>query len=100
MSEQKQKRFGEDDDGNDFSVGFKIPETKSVLEKLPDRSAIQADHQKQMEEEDEKEKKKTGKPKKRQRRPKTSICFCGCPTCGIGPFVETEGGETDAGEGQ
>ena len=97
---QKQKPFDGDDEGNDFSAGFKIPETKSVLEKLPDRNAIQADHQRQMEEEDEKEKKKNGKPKKRQRRPKTSICFCGNPHCGIGPFVETEGGEVDQTEGE
>jgi hypothetical protein len=89
MSDQKQKKYGDDEDDS-FDAGFKIPDTKSILEKLPDRAEIQADHQKQMEEEDEKEKKGGKKPKKRQKRGGT-CCFCGVPNCRIGPFVETEG---------
>lgn len=76
--EQKFKQYGEDD--NDFSAGFKIPETR--LGTIQD--VLQRAHQ----DEDEKSERE-GKPKKRNKR-KNIICCCGSPGCGIGPMQETE----------
>lgn len=70
---------------NSFDAGFKLPETKSIQQRL-----MATNHQLQREDEEEKE--KQGKPQKKRQKPKkTSICFCGHPTCTIGPFVETQG---------
>jgi len=68
----------ENDD--DFDAGFKIPDTKSIMQRL-----LYSEHQ----EETEEDKKQGKKPK--QKPKKSSICMCGSPACGIGPFVETQG---------
>lgn len=90
MSEQRFKKAGEDEK-NDFDVGFKIPNTKGLMQKLDDSyiSTLQNEH-KQEEEED---KKKGDKAKKRQKPRGGTICCCHAPGCRIGPFVEKSGGE-------
>lgn len=70
---------------NDFDAGFKLPNTKSIQQKI-----AFGQHQAQMEEEEKAE--KAGQPRKKRQKPKkTCICFCGNPSCTIGEFVETQG---------
>lgn len=93
---QKQKQFG-DNEGDDSTPMFKIPDTSSVLNKLKDTqmSALRREHQ-EIQEEEDKEDKKKGKPKKKKKNV-TAICFCGDPGCRIGPFTERgDGGSSDA----
>lgn len=80
------QRFNKEkqEEDNSFDAGFKIPETKGVLSNL--KSAARLAHMQEQEEDE-----KAGKPKKK--RPRRSICYCEDPSCGIGPFIETQGGD-------
>lgn len=82
----KQRGEDEDDGENPFGAGYKLPETKNVTDNLAD--ALRSLHKEEQEEDE-----KAGKPKKK--RPKRQICFCGDPSCGIGPFKETQGGDEE-----
>ena len=82
MTGQIQKRFG-DDEENDFTAGFKIPETKSVLDDA--NKFIREQHQEDMKELEEAEKK--GQAKRQKPKPGV-ICFCLEPSCRIGGFIE------------
>lgn len=79
------KEKKQDSDDNDFDVGFKIPDTKNLLERLKAESLsiLKQEHKEEMEEE-----KKQGKPKKS--RQGGTICCCGESHCSIGPMVSKE----------
>lgn len=76
----------QDDEGGEFSLGFKIPKPSSILDKL-DKATGDIDLlAKQHTDENEKEAKAGRKPKQRRGG---MICMCGSPHCGIGPMLET-----------
>ncbi|MHC5536711.1 hypothetical protein ACYOEI_00370 [Singulisphaera rosea] len=65
-----------------FDAGFKLPDTKSILERLEvaAKDELRREHKEEMEKEE-----KAGK--KRQKRG-GSVCCCEDPHCRIGPFIE------------
>lgn len=80
------KKKGEDED-NGFDVGFKVPDTKSLLEKLTTSINTKEQIAKEHQEENEKQ----GKNKKPKQKRGGLVCFCEDPSCGIGPMVEKQG---------
>jgi hypothetical protein len=71
-----------------FDAGFKIPDTKSILQRLETSSKdiLRQEHKEEMSEEE-----KPGKQKKRQKPKGGSVCCCEDPNCRIGPFIEKQG---------
>ncbi len=72
---------------DDFDVGFKVPETKTVLggidEALRKQSELFKAHQDQNEKEEQDEKEGKKRPVRKPKRG-GQICMCGNPACGIG----------------
>lgn len=77
----------EEKPADDFDCGFKIPETKSLLQRMESsfKNVLQQEHEEQTKEDDKKGVKKKQKPRG------GTICMCGHPPCGIGPFIEKNG---------
>jgi hypothetical protein len=81
--ETKYKPQEQTEDDNGFDVGFKLPDTRSILERLEvaEKEELRREHKEEMEKEE-----KSGQ-KKRQKR-SGAICCCEDPHCRIGPFIE------------
>lgn len=87
MAREFKTRQGADDGENENGLNFQKPETQGTIQTGKD--LIKQMHILETEEDE-----KAGKPKKK--RPPREVCFCGDPSCGIGPFIASEGGEEDA----
>lgn len=79
--EEKQKEASDD-----FDAGFKVPDTKNLVNELDSlyMEALREEHKEEMEEADKK-----GQAKKQRRG--GLICCCGAPGCSIGPMEQREG---------
>ena len=86
MTNQRFKDLDQEQEDDGFDVGFQLPDTQSLLQRLEsaEKNELRREHREAMEEEE-----KQGKPKKRQRRGGT-VCMCEDPNCRIGPFLEKQ----------
>lgn len=77
----------EEKSDDEFDCGFKIPDTKSLLQRLDSsfKEVLQQEHKEQTKEDDKNGVKKKQKPKG------GTICMCESPGCSIGPFIEKQG---------
>jgi hypothetical protein len=70
-----------------FDVGFTLPDTTSILQRLEvaEKEELRREHKEEMEMDE-----KNGQATKKRQRQGGTVCCCEDPNCRIGPFIEKQ----------